>query len=155
MILARPSPQHPGPTASRTPHSVEHRPRRTVLGWRYKQARSKHAVAYRWRWRRTYFTLREDRLHEAQTEPSLTHTGPHAGLASHILSAATVHQRDFPRTTRTQHRTRYVQVRILQCSVSTEQTYGKHVYAPLPSSWIDYNRTSAMQHDEFKDERGR
>ena len=55
---------------SRTPHSVEHRPRQTVLRQRYNLAQSKHAVAYCWRWRRTYFTLREDRLHEAQTEPN-------------------------------------------------------------------------------------
>ena len=70
MIACAPLPPAPSPTTSRTPHSVEHRPRQTVLRQRYNLAQSKHAVAYCWRWRRTYFTLREDRLHEAQTEPN-------------------------------------------------------------------------------------
>ena len=75
MIACAPLPPAPSPTTSRTPHSVEHRPRQTVLRQRYNLAQSKHAVAYCWRWRRTYFTLREDRLHEAQaaSEDSSNH----------------------------------------------------------------------------------
>ena len=41
MIACAPLPPAPSPTTSRTPHSVEHRPRGILLGGIYEQARSK------------------------------------------------------------------------------------------------------------------
>ena len=87
MIACAPLPPAPSPTTSRTPHFVEHRPRQTVLRQRYNLAQSKHAVAYCWRWRRTYFTLREDAEHAEVLVCIDTEIARHLTRSKHAIGA--------------------------------------------------------------------
>ena len=87
MIACAPLPPAPSPTTSRTPHFVEHRPRQTVLRQRYNLAQSKHAVACCWRWRRTYFTLREDAEHAEVLVCIDTEIARHLTRSKHAIGA--------------------------------------------------------------------